>query len=309
MGREGRPTSEHPVLIVGGSGQIGQHLAMACHARGWPVVATFYRNPQPGGIALDATDGAQVRRVVQRVQPWLIVNSLNTQGGTDACEEDPELAQRAHFHTACHLVDAARRVGAKLVQISTDYVFDGRSGPYTEDAVPAPLSQLGRAKLQAERYVLTQLPDALVIRTSCVFSWTPRSATKNFVMQVLEHDQAGELMRVPYDQIGNVTYASNLAEALVELMEGGASGLYHVAGTTRCSKYDWAMRVVEFFGLNPLLIQGASTVELGQVGPRPLHGGLCLDKVQAVLTHTRLVSLEEGLTDMAREMGLVGKPV
>ena len=309
MGRDAHATSEHPVLIVGGSGQIGQRLAMACHARGWPVVGTCYRNPQPGGIALDATDGAQVRRVVQRLQPWLIVNSVNAKGGTDACEADPALAKRAHEETARHLVDAAAAVQARFVQISTNLVFDGHAGPYAETDLPRPLSQLGHAKLRAERDAMERLSEALVVRTSFVFSWTPNSATKNFVMQLLDNDHRGTVMRVPTDQMGNVTYAPNFAQALVELIEQGQAGLFHVAGTTRCSKYEWALRVAERFGLNPALIQGVSTQELGQRGPRPLQAGLRLDKIQAVLRRTRLLSLEDSLADMEREMTGARQPV
>jgi dTDP-4-dehydrorhamnose reductase len=127
-------------------------------------------------------------------------------------------------------------------------------------------------------------------------------------MQLFEHDRSGEPMRVPDDQLSNVTYAGNFAQALVELVELGAKGIYHVAGTTRCSKYAWALRVAEFFGLRPGLIQGVSTEALGQRGPRPLQSGFRLEKVQALLKRTRLLSLDEGLMEMEREMGWVRHP-
>ena len=308
MERDTKRTSR-PVLIVGGSGQIGERLRRVFSAHGQAVVPTSYRSTQPGAVTMDATDRVQVMEVVTHVDPWLIVNSMNARGGTDACEADPGLAQGAHFESARHLIDAARGVGARFVQISTDYVFDGRAGPYREDAIPAPLSQLGRAKLQAEQYALAQLPDALVLRTSFVFSWAPHAASKNFVMQLFEHDQTGSMIRVPIDQVGNVTYAPNFAQALVELVELGARGVYHVAGTTRCSKAEWALRVADYFHLHRALIRGVSTQELAQPGPRPLASGFCLDKVQAVLKRTRLLSLDEGLAEMAREMELSPTPV
>ena len=301
---EATVTPTCPVLIVGGSGQIGQRVARACQARGWPVVATYHRHPCPDGVHLDAMDGADVREVARRVQPWLLVNSLNVPGGTDACEAEPALAMRAHYETACRLVDAAAAVGARFVQISTDYVFDGQAGPYAETDPPKPLSQLGRAKLMAERYAMERAPATLVLRTSFVFSWAPNASTKNFVMQLLDNDQADRVRRVPNDQVGNVTYAPNFAEALVELVELGQAGLFHVAGTTRCSKYEWALRVAECFGLNRTLIHGVSTNELGQRGPRPLQSGFRLQKAQAALRRTRLLSLEEGLDLMEREMAL-----
>lgn len=295
-------TRARPVCVVGGSGQIGQRVAQAFAARGRRVIRTYYRHAIDGGEPLEASDAEQVLRLTQRLKPAVIVNSVNAQGGTDACEMDPDLARHAHFDTARHLADAARAVGAQMVQLSTDYVFDGRSGPYSETDAPAPLSRLGLAKLRAEQYALAHVPGALVLRTSFVFSWTPESSTKNFVMQLLDNDRHGRAMRVPNDQVGNVTYAPNLAEALVELVESGSVGLYHLAGTTRCSKYEWALRVADFFGLNRALIQGVSTDELGQVGPRPLQSGFRLEKAQAALRHTRLLSLEESLAAMEREM-------
>jgi len=291
-----------PICVIGGSGQIGERLVRLCRERERPVVATYYRHARPGLVPLDATDAAQVETLLEETRPWLVINSLNAKGGTDACEAEPALARRAHFETARNLADAAARVGAHVVQISTDYVFDGKAGPYAEDNQPAPISQLGKAKLEAERYVLERWPENLVVRTSCVFSWTPQSVTKNFVMQLLENDRRSLTMRVPYDQVGNITYAPNVAEALLELVERGAAGVFHLAGTTRCSKYEWAVRVVNTFGLQRDLIQGVSTEELGQRGPRPLSSGFRLDKAQATLRRTSLMSLDEGLADMAREI-------
>lgn len=291
-----------PVLIVGGSGQIGQHLAEAFRAAGQPVVSTWCRNEQPGQYQLDATDRNRVMQLVAELKPAWSVNSVNAQGGTDACEADPDLATRAHVETARNLVDASRAVGAGLIQISTDYVFDGHAGPYGETDPPAPLSRLGHAKWLAEQYALEQVPEALVVRTSFVFSWAPLVRTKNFVMQVLDHQARRRPMRVPTDQVSNVTYAANFADALVELVALGARGIYHLAGRTRCSKYDWAVRVVDFFQLDRGLIEGVPTAALGQQGPRPLQAGLQLEKAQALLRRTRLWSLEEGLADMERQM-------
>lgn len=290
---------------MGGSGQIGAQAARACAAAGWPVAWTHHRNALAGGIPLDASDPAQVMDCVERLRPRLIINSVNAEGGTDACEAEPGLAERVHLASARHVIDAARAVGAALVQLSTDYVFDGQAGPYDEAAAPRPLSRLGRAKLEAERYALARIPGALVLRTSFVFSWAPQARMKNFAMQILERLREGQAMRVPLDQVGNVTYAPNLAEALVELAGMGASGVFHVAGPTRCSKYDWARRTAAWFGLDPALIRGVPTAELGQAGPRPLQSGFRLDKAQAMLRTTRLMTLEEGLADMARAMGSV----
>ena len=290
------------VLVIGGSGQIGQQLVRLMFQTGQEVVGTYLRNERPGLVHLEASDSKQVSKIFAQIKPAVVINASNAPGGTDACELDPSLAERFHFGIGRNLADAARQYGTKFVQISTDYVFDGEAGPYAETDVTKPLSQLGRAKLRLEEYALQNAPGTLIVRTSFVFSWTPESKTKNFVMQIFDNYRNQQLMRVPIDQISNVTYAPNFAAALVEIVQMDLAGLYHLAGTTRCSKYDWALRVVDFFGLDPSLIQGITTPELGQAGPRPLQSGFVLDKVQAVLQQTRLISLEEGLSDMKRQM-------
>lgn len=287
-----------PVLVVGGSGQIGKNLLGGLAAAGVAATGTFFRNREQGLIQLDASNPDEVMQVTGDLKPTLIINASNAQGGTDACELEPGLAERYHFGNGKNLTDAAKSHGAKLVQISTDYVFDGEAGPYSEFDEARPISRLGNAKLKLEQYMLQSSPEALVIRTSFVYSWTPDSKTKNFAMQVYESCQSGKPMNAPFDQVGSVTYAPNFSEALLELAGLGLSGLYHLAGTTRCSKLDWALKMAEVLGLDSAPIKGVSTDELAQAGPRPLESGFILDKVSKVLRMTHLMSLEEGLTDM-----------
>jgi len=290
-----------PVLVVGGSGQIGQQLVRILGQDGWPVVGTYCRNRVPGLVNLDAAEDQQVSEIFDQVKPSVVINAVNSPGGTDACEQDPALAERNHFGSGRRLADAAQRCGAKFVQISTDYVFDGQSGPYSETDSANPLSRLGQAKLRLEEYVLKNVSNALIVRTTFVFSWTPESKTGNFAMQLLENNRQGNTMKVPVDQVGNVTYAPNFSQALLELIRMGHSGLYHLAGTTRCSKYEWALTMTDFFGLDPALIQGVTTEDLAQPGPRPLQAGFILDKAQSALT-TPLLSLQDSLSDMKSHM-------
>lgn len=301
--RESVPLIEQgQVLVVGGSGQIGKQLVRLFEQDKWPVVGTYFRNEAPGLVKLDASEEQQISELFEQVHPTVVINAASTPGGTDACELEPDLAVRYHFGTGRNLADAAQRHGAKFIQISTDYVFDGRSGPYMETDPAEPLSRLGRAKLKLEEYILNNMPDALVTRTTFVFSWTPESKTGNFAMQIFDSNRQGKAMNVPVDQVGNVTYAPNFSQALVELIQTGRSGLYHLAGTTRCSKYDWALALTDYFGLDSGLIKGVTTQQLGQPAPRPLQAGFVLDKAQGVL-QTKLQSLQDSLPEMRAEMG------
>lgn len=293
---------DRSVLVIGGSGQVGQQLVRSLVTRGRPVTGTYSRHAASGLVHLDSSDPAEVMRVMRHFDPTVVINAMNAPGGADACELDQQLARRAHFDGPRRLADAAHQHHARFVQISTDYVFDGAGGPYVETDLPRPLSRLGQAKFDLENYLLDQSPDVLIARTSFVFSWTPESSTRNFVMQLLDSARSQTPMKVPSDQIGNVTYAPNFADALAKLIDKEVAGLYHLAGTTRCSKYEWALKVVDAFGLDHSLIQAVPTADLTQRAARPLSSGFVLDKVRRVLDSTRLMTLDEGLSAMKAQM-------
>lgn len=289
-----------PVLIVGGSGQVGQQLIQSFRKYGHNVNATYYQNRKVNMLPLDASDAQQVKNLFAECKPAIVVNAINAAGGTDACEINPSLAEQYHYYTGVNLVNNAIEHNARYIQISTDYVFDGKSGPYAETDIPNPISQLGRAKLKLEKYIQKSMSNALIVRSSFIYSWAPDSKTKNFLMQIFDCSSHNLPMRVPVDQVGNITYAPNFAEALVEMILLKCSGLYHLAGTTCCSKYDWAIKVVDFFGFDRNILLPVLTKELKQVGPRPLKSGFILEKAKSVLKKIHLMTLEEGLSDLQK---------
>ena len=289
------------VLVVGGSGLIGQYVLKAIGPDAEVAIGTYFRHRRPGLLSLDASDPGQVAAVFDEVRPTVVINAAGMQGGTDACEREPELAMAYYFGNPRNLAAACRRHGSRLVHISTDYIFDGRAGPYREDAHPNPISVCGQVKWKAESYVSNVLTDSLIIRTTFVFDWDPLTETPNFIMQMIRQLRKREYFRAPVDQVGNPTLAGNLAEAIKELLAQGATGVFNLAGITRCSKYDWTVAAARCFGLNASLIRGVTTDELGQVAARPLQAGFILDKALSVLD-TSLLSLPEALEVMKRRM-------
>ena len=150
-----------------------------------------------------------------------------------------------------NVVDLCKEFNSKMVYISTDYVFDGKSGPFSEDDTPNPLNHYGKTKLEAENIVKT-LKNFLVIRTAWVNSVSSKS--KNFVMQVINSLKAGKVMRVVNDQFGHPTLASNLAGIIIELIMKEKNGVYHVTGSSYVSRYNQALKIAQAFGYNSLLI-------------------------------------------------------
>jgi dTDP-4-dehydrorhamnose reductase len=180
------------------------------------------------------------------------------------------------------VAQAAADVGASLVHYSTEYVFDGAAGPYSEDDPVCPQGVYARSKLEGELAVREALPDALILRTTVVFNWDPDS--RNFAMQVWERLSKGERMRVPSDQLGNPTLAEFLAEASMELIERGVRGeIVNVVGRDRVPRTEFAVRLAERLDLDSSLIDPVTTADLQQVAPRPLDAGLRTEKLAALL--------------------------
>ena len=268
-------------VVVGGSGQIGGLLLRGLLARGVDARGTYATAPTPGLAHLDAADLPGASAWLRAERPDVVYYPAGFTW-VDGCERDPERARDANLRQPLNLARAAAEVGAGFVTFSTDYVFDGHAGPYGEDATPNPLSVYGRAKLDAERAILDELGDrALVARTSWVVG--PERQGKNFAYQVVRALRAGKPVPCPSDQVSSPSYGPDVAEAVIELVERGVSGLIHVAGPEAMDRPAFARAIAEAFGLDPSGIVARPTAELGQGAPRPLSGGLLTPRLDAIL--------------------------
>lgn len=290
--------AKQKVIILGGSGLIGQYL-LKHFKMGWEVKGTYNSNWKSSLIKLDMTDFEMVSGFIHRGQAQVIVNATGMAGGVDYCEMNKDKAKLHYFDSTAHIVDICKRLCIKYVSYSTDYIFDGEIGPYDEEAEPNPLSYYGKLKANSEKYILANLKDHLIIRTTWVYDWAPGSKTKNFVMSILDKLEAANTVEVAVDQIGNATLADNLAEATKELIDKDLMGIFNICGCERVSRYDWAVRVANVFGFNKEQIIPEKTENLNQIARRPLNAGFKLDKARTVLS-TKLLSVKEGLEKMKR---------
>lgn len=268
-------------VVIGGSGQIGGWLLREFAARGHEAVGTYATAAFPGLVRLDAADLDAAADWVIRQCPDVVVYPAGFTW-VDGCERDPARSRSANRDQPVNLAAAAARVEARFVNISTDYVFDGGDGPYTEDDVPNPLSAYGRSKLDAERALAELLGDRLLnLRTTWVFG--PERQGKNFAYQLARTLAGGKELVCPSDQHSNPSYGPDVARAAVLLAEQGVSGLFHVAGPKVMDRVAFARGVATGLGLNPALIVGKPTAELGQGAPRPLRSGLLTPRLDALL--------------------------
>lgn len=280
------------VLVIGGSGLVGSHLVAGAAARQHTVTGTYRKFPTPGLVPLDLADGAATRQLLREVQPDWVVHAA---GWTwvDGCEGDPARAERENCEQPVQLAQLCQEVGSRFAYVSTTYVFDGQAGPYGEADLPHPINVYARSKWAAEQQIQAVLDgQALLPRVICV--WGREAQQKNFVYQTLKALREGRTLRLPSDQIGNPTWAGDIAAWLVGLMELGESGVWNLAGDrengTRvewfCAIRDAARRL----GLVPPGTdpgyEAVPTSELKQPALRPLHCGARIQQIQQRLPRT-----------------------
>ena len=258
--------------MIGGSGQIGSWLINRLEARGHVAVGTYATVPFPGLFPIDSANFDASAAWVRDQRPDVVFYPAGFTW-VDECERDPARCRAANLEQPMNLARAAAKVGARFVYFSTDYVFDGENGPYDESSRPNPLSEYGRVKREAEVALAEELGDkALTLRTTWVYG--PERQGKNFAYQLVRNFAEGKPLNCPSDQISSPSYGPDVALAAVILAEQERSGIIHVSNPEVLNRVDFARDVMRAMGLDPALIVGKTTLELGQTARRPLNSGL-----------------------------------
>lgn len=282
-------------LVIGASGLSGGALMRVFQRAQIEAAGTYAKSPGAGLEALDITDSARVRACVERHRPAAIFLTAALTH-VDYCEDHPEEAFAINVEGPRAVAQAAGAVGAQVVFYSTEYVFDGKEGPYDEEDPPSPLSVYGQSKLAAEGAISDTIENALILRTTVLFGWNPKS--KNFAMQVYHKVRAGERMTIPMDQFGNPTLAEYLAEVSLTLAQRGARGVVNVVGAELVARSDFALALVKLYGGSPDLIVPVTTESLQQKAPRPLRGGLKTAKLERLMGG-KAMALDDALKRLA----------
>ena len=232
------------IMLIGKTGQVGWELER--------TLAPLGKVSAWGEAELDITNSALLAKTIQQVSPDLIINAA-AYTAVDRAEQDVELSEQVNGFATGVMAETAKILGAVLIHISTDYVFDGTKGSaYLETDIPNPINQYGRSKLRGEQVIQQVGGSYLILRTSCVYNqWSD-----NFVTKVLAWARKQAQLRIVADQIGNPTWARLLAETITVLVAragvdpmqyfGQRSGIYHLAGRGAASRYEWAQAALEF---------------------------------------------------------------
>ncbi len=288
------------VMVLGCNGLLGQKVSellsrgtssklILCSRADRSLVAI----PDVPYVRVDITKKRDLRNAVAEWEPDAIVNAA-AMTNVDGCEAERELAWKINVGGVENIVEAARRTDSTVVHVSTDYVFDGKAGPYTEEDRPRPLNYYGRSKLASENQLRTSGLKYVIARTMVLYGYAA-GAKSNFALWLIQQLEQRAPIRVVDDQMGNPTLADDLAHSIVSAIELERTGVFHIAGRDIVSRFDFALKLARKFGYDPDLITPIKTIQLRQPAERPLNSGLVTLKAEVELGY-RPSTMDEGLT-------------
>ncbi|MFM8889275.1 MAG: dTDP-4-dehydrorhamnose reductase [Solirubrobacterales bacterium] len=250
------------ILVTGADGMLGRDLVEVSLAAGHEVRGL-------GRTDLDVTDPDRVRDRLEIDRPDVVINCA-AWTDVDGAEDDPEGADLVNGEGAANVAQAAASVDARVLYVSTDYVFDGTKGePYLESDPPVPISAYGRSKLKGEEATLFANPRAFVVRTTWLFG----AGGPNFVETMLRAGETEGKVLVVHDQVGCPTWTTHLSVGLVRLLDTDRFGIHHMAATGHCSWYDFAREIFDRAAMEVVTLS-ATTEMLGRKAPRPAFSAL-----------------------------------
>ena len=298
------------VLITGANGLLGQALVdvMSRHPE-YDVLATgrdavpLFRGGSCGYAPLDITDTDQVARIFQDFTPDVVVNcAAMTQ--VDACHADRETCWRVNADAVGQLSKHCFASGSRLIQVSTDFVFDGMEGPYAESARMRPVNFYGKSKQAGENEARGAGIDKWAIaRTVLVFGTAENLSRSNIVLWVIKELSEGRQIRVVTDQWRTPTYAPDLADGIERIVRYNKSGIYHLSGREFLTVFDFAKIIAETFDLDASLIQPVDSSTFRQPAKRPRRTGFITLKAETELGY-KPRPVREALCHLGNRLGL-----
>ncbi|MBS1616331.1 MAG: SDR family oxidoreductase [Bacteroidetes bacterium] len=270
------------LFIIGASGLVGSHCLRYFKTQGCEVLGSYKNFEQAGLVCFDTLNPkAPGNFDLAAWQPEVIVH-CGALTHVDYCETHEEESYQQSVQSTQNLIAIANLCGARMVYMSTDYVFDGTDGPYLEDAVTKPLSVYGRHKLEAEQAVMNKTRKPLVLRITNVYGDEARG--KNFIARIINQciEKQHLNLNLPFDQYANPTQAADIARALFLLLRDSHEGIFNICGSDYMNRVSLALRVLKYFPDASYELTAVSTASLNQAALRPLLGGFINRKFSAL---------------------------
>ena len=274
------------VVITGSNGLLGQTLvSLLLEESNSYEVTGFSKGPNRSKrndfnyVSVDITDQKSLKTQLKLVRPHFIVNTA-AMTNVDACESNRDACYALNVSAVGYLTEISKSIGAHLIHLSTDFIFDGIQGNYKETDTANPLSYYGETKLISEEILNNSTIDFTILRTILVYGLTADMSRSNIVLWVKESLEQHREIQIVNDQYRTPTFVLSLAEACKRCIDIRAKGTFHIASNTLLSIYEIALQIAETFGLDEQYIKPIETATLNQPANRPVKTGFDLTKTK-----------------------------
>ena len=299
------------ILILGVSGLTGYRLAILS-SKDYRVYGTYNKRTinlkNCEVFQLDKSDVINAQNLIKKIEPNIIVD-CSALHNVDYCEAHQEETKLVNVDAPKYITEICKEIGAKMIYLSTDYVYDGTENVYTEESQTNPLNYYGLSKLNGEEVIVKAGIDYAICRTSLIFGWNPNEVlgrlsssgkTQNYVIWALNKLRNNEKLRIVNDQYSTPTFVDELAETLLELANSDLRGIFHTVGSDFLNRYDFTIKIAEAFDLNKQLIEPVTSDMFKQAAKRPMK--CCLDnsKIEKAL-NIKFSSIQDALIKMRNQ--------
>jgi len=293
------------ILVTGANGLLGQKVTeIFSHESEHRLILTdihdksFY-DECTEYLPLDITLKEDVKNAVKKYMPDVIINTA-AYTNVDGCETEKELSWRVNVDAVKNFIIASRINESKIIHISTDYVFDGKTGNYDESSKPNPVSNYGKSKLASENALIISGIKCAIVRTMIIYG-TARNVRPNFALWLINKLGNKEHVKIVDDQFGMPTISDDLAWGLLKITDLDKSGIYHICGSEYLNRYDFAVKVAGVFGFDENLIMPSKTSDLDQAAARPMNSSFILLKAETELG-IKPLNVTEGLVYLKTQL-------
>ena len=286
-------------LIIGASGLVGSALYAEAKKQGHKVLGTYFNFPEENLERLDYGDSSQLNNILDKFSPEVVLCPA-AKTNVDWIEQNPQEAWEINVAKLNTLLNACKKRNITVAYFSSDYVFDGKSGPYSENDIPNPLNFYGKHKLASEIMVKSFFPEKhFIFRTTWVFGYEKQE--KNFLYSVVKTLNAGKELKVPDDMYATASYTTDIAKCALNLIEKKLYGTYNLCGNEYTSRYDYSKIIAKVFGLNTSLLIPVKYSSMQYIAARPLKAGLKNEKATKT-SMIKWISTEEALKEIKRQI-------
>ncbi len=300
--------SNKKILITGSNGLLGQKLVQLLIEKDTiDLIATAVGENRLKNLnnryiyeSMDVTNESDVMRVFDKYQPDVLIHTA-AMTNVDTCETDTEACNKLNVDAVQYLINACLKNQTFFCHLSTDFIFDGSNGPYTEEAKPNPISVYGESKLKAEELLIKSKIRWAIARTVLVFGIVADMSRSNIILWVKKSLEEGKAIKVVTDQFRTPTLAEDLAIGCWLIAEKEIEGIFNISGEDFLTPYEMAIKTADFFHLPKELIEKADSSTFQQAAKRPPRTGFILDKAKKLLGYQPR-SFDEGIALVANQV-------